>query len=272
MAGITNIALDYLFIACWGWGITGAALATGCGSGFAMLMGLLYFSLNRSSEIRLVRPIFCLRDLWISCSNGSSEMVTSLASSLITFLFNYNVLRYLGEDGVAAISIAMYFQFLFTGIYYGFAEGVSPLVSYQFGRRNTVKLKQALRSSFKILASLGVLSFSISIALLGVLLPLFVSPSLATYDITLKGFPLFAIVFLYMWFSVFVSAFFTALNNGVVSARIAIGRNAILALVILGLPYLLGVNGLWLSLPVAELLSCLLAYYYLRQKSSTYGY
>lgn len=272
MAGLTNIALDYIFIVQCGWGLAGAAWATGIGACAPMLFGLLYFSLHRKSEVRFVRPLWSLSALMKACSNGSSEMVTSLASSLITFLFNYNFLRYLGEGGVAAISIALYFQFLFTGVFYGFSEGVAPLVSYQFGRRNAGKLREGLKSCLKILSAMGLLSMGLSILSLDSLLPIFISPEQATYTITRAGFPLLAIAFSYMWFNAFTSAFFTALGNGRDSACIALGRNVILALVIVLLPQLLGVEGLWLSLPLAELGAATLALYYLRKNRSEYGY
>ncbi|MFI3243083.1 MAG: MATE family efflux transporter [Akkermansia sp.] len=272
MAGSTNIALDYLFIAQWGWGLAGAAYATGIGASVPAVFGVCYFWLRRSSVIRFTRPIWSLRDFGQACGNGSSEMVTSLASSLITYLFNYNFLLFLGEDGVAAISIALYFQFFFTGIFYGFSEGTAPLVSYQFGRRNAIKLRQALRSSFKILASMGILSLSISLLSLDTLLPIFIEPSEHTYDIAHAGFPIFAIAFSYMWFSVFGAAFFTALGNGRVSASIALGRNLILAIVIITLPQLIGVKGLWMCLPVAEALALFLTLYYLRKNRKNYSY
>lgn len=199
MAGLTNIALDYLFIVQWGWGLAGAAWATGIGACIPTLFGLGYFTFNRKSVLHFTRPIWSLKDLIKSCSNGSSEMVTSLATSLITFLFNYNFLRYLGEDGVAAISIALYFQFVFTGVFYGFSEGIAPLISYQLGRRQLAKIRQGLKSSFQILSVIGLLSLTISILSLDTLLPIFISPTQATYGMVKAGFPLFAIAFCYMW-------------------------------------------------------------------------
>ncbi len=272
MAGLTNIALDYLFIVQWGWGLAGAAWATGIGACMPTIFGLGYFTFNRKSALHFTLPIWSLKDLIKSCSNGSSEMVTSLATSIITFLFNYNFLLYLGEDGVAAISIALYFQFVFTGVFYGFSEGVAPLISYQLGRRQLDKLRQGLKSSLKILSVIGLLSLTISIISLDTLLPIFISPTQATYGMVEAGFPLFAIAFCYMWLNAFASAFFTALGNGAVSAQIALGRNIILAGVIITLPSIFGVNGLWLSLPTAELGAFALALYYLRKNRSNYGY
>jgi len=272
IAGVANVTMDYLFIVEYGWGLAGAAWATGLGACLPAVFGLCYFSFKRSSELRFTRPLWIFSNLWKVCVNGSSEMVTHSASAIITFLFNYSFLKYYGESGVAAITIALYFQFFFTCIFYGFAEGVAPLISYQFGKRNKRALKRGLRSSLKVLAFMGLLSFGLCMLTLDILLPIFISENTKAYSLVREGFPIFAIAFIYMWFSVFASAFFTALGDGLISAFISLGRNIILVLVIIILPQIFGINGIWMSLPVAEFFACMLALYMLHRKRNQYGY
>lgn len=272
LAGLGNVIMDYVFILKFGWGLAGAAWATGLGACIPAIFALFYFSLMRKSELRLVRPLWIFSNLWKVCVNGSSEMVTHCASAIVIFLFNYSFLKYYGESGVAAITVALYFQFFFTCVFFGFAEGVAPLISYQFGKHNKRGVRRALRSSVTVLAFMGVLSFSLCILSLDTLLPIFIPKETGAYSLVRSGFPIFAIAFIYMWFSVFASAFFTALGDGLISAIIALGRNIILTLVIITLPLFFGVNGIWMSLPVAEFVAFLLAYYLLRRKRKQYAY
>lgn len=272
LAGLGNIIMDYMFIVKFGWGLSGAAWATGLGACIPAIFGLLYFSLMRKSELRLTRPLWIFSNLWKVCINGSSEMVTNCAAAIVTFLFNYSFLKYYGESGVAAIAVALYFQFFFTCIFFGFSEGVAPLISYQFGKNNKRGVRRGLRSSLSVLACMGVLTFSLCILTLDFLLPIFIPETTKAYALVREGFPIFAIAFIYMWFSVFASAFFTALGDGLISAVISLGRNIILTSVIIILPLIFGINGIWMSLPVAEFFAFLLAYYLLRRKRKQYGY
>ena len=254
-------------------GIQGAALATGIGQAIPALAGLLYFTLTKKGSLHFVRPKVRWGVLGKSCSNGISEMVTNLALAVVTVIYNYLMLRYLGEDGVAAITIVLYAEFLFNSLFLGFSMGVAPIFSYNFGSRNNIQLKRI----FKIcLGFLGVTSFLILAAALLFapdVVHCFAPRGSNTYNIAVPGLTLFSTCFLFSGINIFASAFFTALSDGRTSAIISFSRTFLFSVSCLAvLPPLLGVNGIFLAVPVAEAFTIAVSLFFFRRKRIVYYY
>lgn len=270
--GIANMLLDYLFMGPLHMGVRGAALATGIGQLIPALVGTLYFFCSRQS-LYFVKPRLRLDVLRDSCLNGSSEMVTNLSNAVITYLFNIMMLKFLGEPGVAAITIVLYGQFLFNALYMGFSMGVAPVISFNYGSQND----RMLQKVFKICVSFIGLSSVVITALALVSSPLIVqifSPvGTETYAIAKTGFFLFSLNYLFAGINIFASSMFTAFSDGKISAIISFVRTFVLiAANILLLPYLIGVNGIWLAVPIAECMTLFLSLYYFRKKRQDYHY
>ncbi|MGM9648950.1 MAG: MATE family efflux transporter [Butyricicoccaceae bacterium] len=272
-AGVTNIMLDYVFVKELALGIGGAALATGIGQCIPAVIGLVYFSVVRNGILYFVRPVPDVRMLAQSCGNGSSEMVTNLANAVTTFLFNYAFLHFYGEDGVAAITIALYFQFVYMAVYFGYSTGVAPIIAFKYGCGDKVQLHSIVKYSmiFLILVSGG--TYALSRLVMVPVVQVFAAPESHVFAITVEGFPLFALSFLLMGFSVFASSLFTALSNGLVSAIISFGRTLVfLSGAIVLLPQVIGASGLWLAVPAAELLGITVSVYFVWKNQKRYGY
>lgn len=272
LGGIANMVLDYVFMGPLQMGITGAALATGIGQLIPATVGLIYFFTVRNS-LYLVKPKFHLSVIKESCLNGSSEMVTNLSTAIVTYLFNIIMLKLLGESGVAAITIVLYGQFLFNALYLGFSMGVAPVISYNYGSNN-VKLLQRI---FKICIGFTCIS-SVVITILAllsspVIVGIFTPKGTETYEIAKTGFFIFSFNYIFAGLNIFSSAMFTAFSNGKISAVISFVRTFVLIVVnVLLLPYILGVNGVWLAVPVAEFMTAFLALYFFYTKARTYHY
>lgn len=253
--GLVNVVLDYVFMGPLHMGIAGAALATVLGYCVPAIAGLWFFSRQRGSPLYFVRFPIRWRMLWKSCGNGSSEMVSNLANAVSTFLFNQIFLRFWGEDGVASICIVLYFQFVFTAVYSGFSMGVAPVISYKYGAQDTAQLRRIFRScmGFILACSLGM--YLLSLLVIRQCLAIFTDPGTAVYSITLEGFPLFALSFLFMGVNLFASALFTAYSDGTVSAVISFAHTLVFLVgTLLTFPGLFGKPGIWLAVPAAELL------------------
>ncbi len=272
LGGVANAVLDYVFMGPMNMGIKGAALATGIGQLIPAVAGLLYFAFNKG-ELHFVKPKLDLRVLRDSCLNGSSEMVTNFSNAIITYLFNIIMLKLLGETGVAAITIVLYGQFMFNSLYMGFAIGVAPVISYNYGSRNNVMLRRVFKicTTF-IVASAAVVSV---LALLGssVVVEIFTPKGTQTYEIARNGFFLFSLNYFFAGVNIFSSSLFTALSNGKVSAIISFMRTfGFIVVSILVLPELLGVNGVWLAVPVAEFLTVFVSVWFMWKKKEVYQY
>lgn len=272
-AGFANMALDYLFIVHWGMGVRGAALGTGLACIIPTLLGLVWFTFYRQDELHFAQPHLPFRKLLRICSNGFSEMVTHLANFTTGYLFNLSFMQYVGEQGVAALTIVFYFEFVFTAVFFGYSGGVSPIISYKHGARNSAQLRFIFRSSLGLLVLFSFTAYLVSLLTLPWTLPIFLPVNDPVYSITRHGFYLYAFAFLFMGINIFSSAFFTALSNGAVSAIISFGRTFVfLSGCILLLPRLWGENGLWLAAPLAELLGMLLALAFLILLRRRYRY
>ena len=257
-AGILNAILDYVLILVFPMGITGAAIATGIGQSVPAVVGLFYFLLSRKG-LYFTRFRLHPKELLMACYNGSSEMVTQLSNAVITFLFNLIMLDLAGENGVAAITILLYGQFLFNAFYLGFSIGISPIVGFQYGAGNRKQLRSIYRTTF-----LFVLASSVALTVIAVisstpLVSVFTRDP-ETFTLADAGFRIFAFNFLFSGFNIASSGFFTALSNGRVSAIISFLRTLVfIVLSLLTLPRFFGITGAWLAIPVAEFLTLMLA-------------
>lgn len=272
VAGAANAVLDYVFIVPMQMGIGGAALATGIGYTIPAAVGVIWF-LCRRGTLYFSRPVFRLSILLESCANGSSEMVTNLSASVTTFLFNIVMMRLLGVDGVAAMTIVLYAQFLMTSLYMGYSIGVAPVISYNYGSADTAHLKKLFWICIRFIGACSLAVVASSLLLAPWLSAVFAPKGSAVYALAVHGFVLFSFNYLFAGTNIFASALFTALSNGKVSAAISFLRTFLFIVGgILLLPHLWGVDGVWLAVPVAEALSMAVSVWFLVRKRSVYHY
>ncbi len=272
-AGLTNIVLDALFIGLFGWGLAGAAIATVVGQFVGGVVPLVYFARNNPTDLRLSWAKHDRRIIAKACVNGSSELMTNLAMSLVGMLYNWQLMRMIGEDGVAAYGVIMYVAFVFAAVFIGYSIGMAPLVSYNYGAHNHAELRGLLRKSLGFIAVSGVLLTLVAQAFAGTWAYVFVGYDPQLFALTEFALRLYALSFLLCGFNIFGSAFFTALNNGIVSAIIAFMRTLVFECgCVLVIPLLFGVNGIWLSIVVAEFAALLVTTGFLVGLRKEYGY
>lgn len=272
-AGLTNAFLDALFIIVFQWGLQGAAAATAIGQCIGGLLPILYFARPNTSLLRLTKARLDAAALLKVCINGSSELMSNVSTSLVSMLYNVQLLHYAGEDGVAAYGVLMYVNLIFLSAFIGFSVGVSPVVGYHSGAGNYDELKGLLKKSFIITGVFSILMFLASQALAKPLSLLFVSYDKELLDMTLRGFFIFAFSFLFAGFAIFGSAFFTALGDGLTSALISFLRTLVFQiLAVLLLPLILGLDGIWISIVAAEIAAVIVAILFLRGKRNKYHY
>lgn len=254
---VLNVGLDYLFVGVFRLGTLGAAWGTTLSITASALIGLVYFL--RFGNIRFARPKADGRVLLKSCTNGSSEMFTEFSTGITTLLFNLLVMKYFGEDGVAAVTIIMYIYYFFISFYMGIAVAVAPVVSYNVGAEKPSKIREMLRYSFCTIAITAVLILATSLLGGPAIIHLFVQSG-NVYDITWQALRLFSPVFVFIGFNVFLSGYFTALGNGLTSAVISLLRSLVLVVLFIAvLPLLLQENGIWLTMPFSEAVTVLVA-------------
>ena len=270
--GVLNMALDYVFIAVFHMGISGAAIATGMGYSVTAVVGLFVFS-RRNSFLHFKKPAFRLRGLANAATNGCSEMATALVTGIITMMFNWTLLHYVGENGVAAVTIIMYVLMFASSLYTGYSYGVAPMLSFYHGEQNHAKLKKLVSSSLKVIAVISVLTAVFSFCFTEPLVSVFARPDNPVYGLAVSGNKICTIALLFIGFNIFASGMFTALSNGVVSAVLAFSRSFVFMLVtMIVLPLILGVNGIWLATPVAELMAIALSAAMFFKYRKRYGY
>lgn len=271
-AGLLNGILDFLFMGPLQLGVAGAAFATAAGYFVPAIAGGLFFLLRRDG-LRLTRPAWQGRMLLHACANGSSEMVTNLSNAVVTYFFNLLMLRFLGEDGVAAITIVLYAQFLLTALYFGFSLGVAPIISFNHGAGNVGRLHSIFKSCMWFIGVSSVCIFALSFPLSGLVVGVFTPADTALYGIAKEGFRLFSPVFLLSGLPIFASAFFTAFSDGKTSAILSFLRTFVFILAgLLILPALWEVTGVWLAVPLADLLAFGAAVWYLWRKRQVFHY
>lgn len=273
LAGCTNMVLDAVFIIVFNWGIAGAAIATGLSQCVGGIFPLIYFLRKNSSLLRLTKTKLEIKPILNACGNGSSELMSNISSSVVSMIYNFQLMKYVGEDGVSAYGVLMYVQFIFVAIYIGYAIGCAPITGYHFGAQNHNELKNMLRKSSFLSAVSGVVLTILAIVLSSPLAKLFVGYDKELYELTRHAFRLFAYSFLLAGFNIFTSSFFTALNNGAVSAAISFMRTLIFQTSsVLILPIFLGVDGIWWAITVAEFFAFILSLIFLFAKRKKYNY
>ena len=272
-AGVTNMALDALFIAVFKWGVAGAAIATGLSQCVGGLIPLIYFIRPNKSPLRLKLAALQLPPILQACANGSSELMSNISGSLVSIAYNAQLMKYAGENGVAAYGVLMYVQFIFIAIDVGYAVGCAPIVGYHYGAQNHGELKNMLRKSLFLMSISGVVLTLLAAALAAPLARLFVGYDQALFDMTRHAFRLFSLSFLLAGINIYVSSFFTALNNGAVSAIVSFLRTLVFQMLcVLVLPIFLGIDGIWWAMAVAEVFAFILSLSFLIGKRNKYHY
>lgn len=253
-AGVTNIVLDALFIAVFHWGLVGAALATAMGQFLGALIPMILFA-NRKNHwtLHLGKPDLDGKSLVKACVNGSSEFLSNISMSVVAMLFNAQLLKYAGNDGVAAYGVIMYVNMIFIGIIFGFTMGTSPIISYHYGANNTGELKNLLKKSSIIIAIVSVMMAILGQVLASPLAHLFASYDDSLLAMTIHAFSIYSISFLFCGVGIFGSSLFTALNNGPISAMLSMARTVVLqVLFVMLLPLIWGIDGIWWSVAFSE--------------------
>ena len=276
-AGVTNMVLDLLFIAVFHWGLVGAALATAMSQIVGGVVPLIYFLLPNKSRLRIIRPRLGMsvgaRVIVKASANGSSELMTNISMSVVSMLYNYQLMKLAGEDGIAAYGVMMYVSFVFVSVFIGYAVGSAPIVGFHYGAGHHDELKSLLRKSLTLTALAGVgmaiLAFVLSTPLSGI----FVGYDEGLYELTCRGFRLYSMSFLLAGFSIFGSSFFTALGNGGVSATISFLRTLVFQVAaVLILPIFFDIDGVWLAISAAELMALVVTAAFLLGMRKKYKY
>ncbi len=272
-AGVTNMVLDALFVAIFHWGLTGAAAATALSQAVGGVIPLIYFGRPNASILRLTRTKFDGKALLKTCANGSSELMSNISMSLVSMLYNMQLIRYAGEDGVAAYGVLMYVNLVFLGAFIGYSVGSAPIIGYHFGAANYAELKNILRKSLMVI---GI--FSMSMLALAELLAkpfalFFVGYDDGLFDLTCRGFQIYSFSFLFAGLAVYGSSFFTALGNGLISALISFLRTLLFQVAaVLIFPLIWGIDGIWMSIVAAELMAATVTSLFLVAKRAKYHY
>ena len=272
-AGVSNIVLDWLCIVILKWGLVGAAIATASSQVVGGIVPCIYFARKNSSRLHLGKTHFDSKALMRTCTNGVSEFVTNIAMSVVSVLYNIQLLKYAGEDGVAAYGVLMYVTFIFVAVFLGYSIGTAPLFGYNYGARNSAELKNLLGRSLKIISVLGVAIFMVCELGAELFAYIFVGYDQQLMNMTAQAFKIYAIAFLFMGFAIFGSGFFTALNNGLVSAVISFMRTLVFEVgAVMILPVFFGLTGIWSSVVVAEVIALVLTTAFMLALRKKYGY
>lgn len=272
-AGITNMVLDFLFIAVFRWGLAGAAIATSLSEYVGGIFPIFYFSRKNTSLLRLVKARLDKQILFKTCTNGSSELMTNLSMSVVNALYNLQLLHFAGENGVAAYGTIMYVNFIFASIFFGYSIGSAPIIGYHYGAGNHAELKNLFRMSLTLIGIWGISLLALAEMLAPALASVFVGYDAELFALTRRALRLYALTFLVNGFNIFGSSFFTALSNGAVSAAISFLRTLVFQVaVILTLPLLLGIDGIWLAAAAADALTLMITIYFFVKNRTRYRY
>lgn len=272
-AGLTNIILDYLFIAVFRMGVSGAALATCLGQCVGGLGPLVYFLFSKKCPLKFVKTRFMLSEIKKTVSNGFSEGITNSAAAVVGIAYNYQLMKYIGEYGVSAYGVLLYVDFIFSSLFLGFSMASSPLFSYQYGARQGTELKNLFRKSMVLVFCFSVSSFLLSELSCRGVCRVFASYDAFFYEISVKALRLYSFNYLVFGINIFTSNFFAALNNGKIATTLSVLRIFVLQiLAVMFMPVLAGVDGIWLALPVANFTMLAITFFVLRKENKVYGY
>jgi len=273
VCGITNMVLDALFIAVFSWGLVGAAVATAISQVLGGIIPVIYFSQSNSSLLRLTKTEFDGNALVKACTNGSSELMSNISTSIVSMLYNVQLMKYAGENGIAAYGVLMYVNMIFLGVFIGYSTGTAPIISYHYGAKNHSELKGLLKKSLAIIGIFAVTMFAIAELLANPLAAIFVSYDTELMAMTIKAFRIYSFSFLFASIAIYGSSFFTALNDGLTSALISFLRTMLFQVAaVLILPVFFEIDGIWFSVVVAELASALMTALFIILKKKTYHY
>lgn len=272
-AGLTNIALDALLVAVFSLGLEGAAAATAISQCVGGIIPLIYFAHSNSSFLKLGKTTFDGRALAKTCINGSSELMSNISISIVSLLYNVQLLKYAGEDGVAVYGVLMYVSMVFQAIFIGYSVGTAPIIGYHYGAKNYDELKGLLKKSFKLIIIFAIVMFIFALLLSMPLSFIFVGYDKNLFELTVHAFSIFSFSFLFSGYSIFGSSFFTALNNGLISAAISFLRTLIFQIVaVLILPLFLGLDGIWTSIVAAEVMAVIVTSVFIKINKKKYNY
>lgn len=273
VAGVANMVLDALFVAILKWGVAGAAIATGISQCIGGILPLIYFSRPNDSLLQLTKTKFEIKILLKACANGSSELMTNISGSLVSILYNFQLIRFAGENGVAAYGVLMYIQFIFIAIFIGYTIGTAPIVSYHYGAGNYSELKNILKKSIVLMTISGIVMLLLAQILAEPLAKIFVGYDKELFDMTKHAFKIFAFAFVLAGINIFTSSFFTALNNGIISATISFLRTLVFQMLsVLILPIIFELDGIWLAVAVAETFAFIISLVFLFKEKKRYHY
>ncbi len=273
-AGCTNIVLDALFIAGFGWGVAGAAIATGISQVVGGIIPLIYFMNKKNNSIlHTTRTRLEFKPLLKACTNGSSELMSNISMSLVSMIYNFQLMRIIGENGVSAYGVLMYVQFIFVSISIGYSIGCAPVVGFHYGAGNTDELKNMLKKSVILMSFSGAVLTLAALLLSGMFAKIFVGYDAELFELTKHAFRLFAYSFLLAGFNIFMSSFFTALSNGGVSAAISFLRTLVFQTsCVLVLPIFFGVDGIWWAISISEVFAAVISLIFLFAMRKKYNY
>lgn len=272
-AGVSNIFLDFLFVGILGWGVTGAAVATIISQCFGGLAPLLYFALVEDQELKFRIVRLEAGPLIHACGNGSSELASNVSTSVVSIVYNAQLLKYAGENGVAAYGVIMYVAFIFIAMFMGYSIGAAPIISFHFGAGNHSELQNMRKKSLRIMAVSGVSMMLIAQLLAGTLATIYVGYDQALLTLTVRAFHIYTLAFILSGINIFASSFFTALNNGPISALIAFMRSLVFELLsVLILPLIFGIDGIWSAVFVAEVMAFIMSMFFMLKYKKKYNY
>ncbi|MCI8619312.1 MAG: MATE family efflux transporter [Oscillospiraceae bacterium] len=272
-AGVANMVLDWLLVAVFSLGLQGAAIATAVSQCIGGLIPLLYFARRNSSLLQLVEAKLDKKALLQTCANGSSELMSNISMSIVGMLYNAQLLRYAGENGVAAYGVLMYVNMIFIAAFIGYAVGTAPVIGYHYGAKTQGELKSLLGKSLIIIGIFSVAMLGAGQLLAKPLSILFVGYDQTLLALTMRGFAIYSFSFLFAGIAIFGSSFFTALNNGLVSALISFLRTLVFQVAaVLLFPLIWKIDGIWLSIVAAELMAALTTTAFLLGKRKQYQY
>ncbi len=273
ISGVLNMVLDFLCMKVLGMGVLGAAAATGISQLAGAIIPIIYFIRKNDSPLKLTKAKWEGRAILQACVNGSSEMLTNLSMSLVNMLYNLQLMKYIGSDGVVAYGIIMYVGFIFSGTYLGYSIGTAPIIGYHYGAKNTEELKSLLKKSLKLMAVTSVVMTVLAEISSKLLASIFVSYNTQLLEMTTRAIQLFSLSYFISGFNIFASSFFTALNNGVVSGAISFLRTLLFQIImIMVLPSFWGVDGIWLAVVFAESLALVVSAVFLIANKKKYQY
>lgn len=272
-SGLTNMILDALFMAVFHWGVVGAAAATAVSQAVGGTVPLIYFSRPNTSLLRLTKTKWEGKALLKACTNGSSELMSNISMSVVSMLYNVQLMKYAGENGVAAYGVLMYVNMIFLAAFIGYSVGTAPVTGYHYGAGNHTELKSLLKKSVCVISVFAVCMFLLAEILAHPLAKIFVGYDEVLLNLTHHGFMIFSFSFLFAGFSIYGSSFFTALNNGLISALISFLRTLVFQIAaVLILPAFLGIDGIWISIVAAEIMAVMITVFFIVKMRKKYHY